>query len=297
MPTIRRCALVTRFADTRVAESAHLLAQHLRHRGVEVFAPADEAGRLGAIAVQYVDETELVRGAELVVAIGGDGTLLHAAGLVAGYDTPLLGINRGRLGFLTDVMPDDMLASVDAALDGRCTVDARALLAAEFANPSGAHLRGLALNDIVVQKSQSGHLVDFETWIDDHFVNTHGGDGLIVATATGSTAYALSVGGPIVAPDLDVVVVAPICPHTLSDRPIVVSSRSTIEVRLIDRPDSLAEVACDGRSLGTLLPGAALRIGPSSTRIRLLHPSGYDYYRLLRSKLNWGRRSFDGDRD
>ena len=128
-------------------------------------------------------------------------------------------------------------------------------------------------------------------------MNTHGGDGLIVATATGSTAYALSVGGPIVAPDLDVVVVAPICPHTLSDRPIVVSARATIEVRLIDRPDSLAEVACDGHSQGTLVPGAALRIGPSSTRIRLLHPAGYDYFRLLRSKLNWGRRSFDGERD
>lgn len=297
MSITRRCALVTRFADTRVAESAQLLAEHLHRRGLTVLAIAEEAPRLGALRAEFVAESALLAGAELVVAIGGDGTLLHAAGLVAGHDIPLLGINRGRLGFLTDVMPDDMLASVDAALDGHCSIDARALLAAEFLSPTGERKRGLALNDVVVQKSQSGHLVDFETWIDDRFVNTHGGDGLIVATATGSTAYALSVGGPIVAPDLDVVVVAPICPHTLSDRPIVVSARSTIEVRLIDRPDSLAEVACDGHSLGTLQPGAALRIGPSSTRIRLLHPAGYDYFRLLRSKLNWGRRSFDGERD
>lgn len=297
MSITRRCALVTRFADTRVAESAQLLAEHLHRRGLTVLAIAEEAPRLGALRAEFVAESALLAGAELVVAIGGDGTLLHAAGLVAGHDIPLLGINRGRLGFLTDVMPDDMLASVDAALDGHCSIDARALLAAEFLSPTGERKRGLALNDVVVQKSQSGHLVDFETWIDDRFVNTHGGDGLIVATATGSTAYALSVGGPIVAPDLDVVVVAPICPHTLSDRPIVVSARSTIEVRLIDRPDSLAEVACDGHSLGPLQPGAALRIGPSSTRIRLLHPAGYDYFRLLRSKLNWGRRSFDGERD
>jgi NAD+ kinase len=297
MSIVRRCALVTRFADSRVAESAQLLAEHLQRRGVTVLALAEEASRLGAVRAEFVAESALLVGAELVVAIGGDGTLLHAAGLVAGHDIPLLGINRGRLGFLTDVMPDDMLGSVDAALDGQCTVDARALLAAEFVGSSGERKRGLALNDVVVQKSQSGHLVDFETWIDDRFVNTHGGDGLIVATATGSTAYALSVGGPIVAPDLDIVVVAPICPHTLSDRPIVVSARSTIEVRLIDRPDSLAEVACDGHSLGALVPGAALRIGPSSTRIRLLHPAGYDYFRLLRSKLNWGRRSFDGERD
>jgi NAD+ kinase len=297
MSTSRRCALVTRFADSRVAESAQLLAEHLHRRGITVHALADEAVRLGALRAEFVTESALLAGTELVIAIGGDGTLLHAAGLVAGHDIPLLGINRGRLGFLTDVMPDAMLASVDAALDGLCSVDTRALLAAEFVAPDGERKRGLALNDVVVQKRQSGHLVDFETWIDDRFVNTHGGDGLIVATATGSTAYALSVGGPIVAPDLDVVVVAPICPHTLSDRPIVVSGRATIEVRLIDRHDSLAEVACDGHSQGTLAPGAALRIGPSSTRIRLLHPAGYDYFRLLRSKLNWGRRSFDGEHD
>jgi NAD+ kinase len=144
-----------------------------------------------------------------------------------------------------------------------------------------------------LQTSQSGHLIDYETWINDRFVNSHGGDGLVVATATGSTAYALSCGGPIVEPGLDVVVVAPICPHTLSDRPIVVSARSVIEVRLIDRPDSIAEVACDGRALGRLHLGDTLSIQAASPRITLLHPSGYDYFRLLRSKLNWGRRSFE----
>lgn len=293
MTPIRRCALVTRFADARAAESAASLARHLVGRGIEVLAPDEEAPRLAGVAARFVPEGALAGEAQLMVAIGGDGTLLYAAGLVAGRSTPLLGVNRGRLGFLTDVMPEDMLTSVDAALAGDCARDERPLLAAEVRPASGAPAVGLALNDVVLQKSQSGHLVDFETWIGGRFVNTHGGDGLVVATATGSTAYALSCGGPIIEPGLDVLVVAPICPHTLSDRPIVVPGSADIEVRLVDRPDSFAEVSCDGRPLGGLSPGDRLSIRPSAARITLLHPPGYDYFRLLRSKLNWGRRAFD----
>lgn len=293
MTAIRCCALVSRFADLRVAESAAVLAEHLGRRGLEVIALAEEASRLPGIGARFVAEQELGERAQLVIAIGGDGTLLYAARLVAGRSTPLLGVNRGRLGFLTDVMPEDMLSSVDAALEGQCQRDERPLLISELVGQGGEKLAGLALNDIVLQTHRSGHLIDFETWINGRFVNSHGGDGLVVASATGSTAYALSCGGPIVEPGLDVVVVAPICPHTLSDRPILVSATSTIEVRLIDRPDSTAEVACDGRVLGKLNPGDTLTVRAAGSRITLLHPAGYDYFRLLRSKLNWGRRSFD----
>lgn len=296
MSDLRRCALVTRFADARVAESAGLIARHLASRGLEVLAALEEQTRLPGVEARFLAEPELVRDADLFIAIGGDGTLLYAAGLVAERGTPLLGVNRGRLGFLTDVMPEDMLASVDAALTGDCLRDERPLLRAEIQPVTGARVSGLALNDVVLQKSQSGHLIDFETWIDQRFVNSHGGDGLVIASATGSTAYALSCGGPIVDPSLEVVVVTPICPHTLSDRPIVVSAHSVIEIRLIDRPDSSAEVACDGRSLGPLNPGDTLTVRTAGARITLLHPVGYDYYRLLRSKLNWGRRSFDAQR-
>ena len=296
MPDIRRCALITRFADSRVAESAALIARHLASRGLETLASDDERDRLHGVEARFLAESTLVREADLFIAIGGDGTLLYAAGLVAERGTPLLGVNRGRLGFLTDVMPEDMLSSVDAALAGQCSRDERPLLRAEITSASGQTVVGLALNDVVLQKRQSSHLIDFETWIDGRFVNSHGGDGLVVASATGSTAYALSCGGPIVDPSLEVVVVTPICPHTLSDRPIVVSARSVIEIRLIDRPDSSAEVACDGRSLAPLNPGDSLVIRTAGARITLLHPEGYDYFRLLRSKLNWGRRSFDAQR-
>jgi NAD+ kinase len=295
---IRTCALIARFADTRIADSSAALAAHLQARGIAVLVPNDGSVPADAGDVHAVDEAELVAKSDLVVAIGGDGTLLYAAGLVASRGTPLLGVNRGRLGFLTDVSPEDMLDSVDAAIDGRCEVDLRPLLAAEIhaagEKPNSApRAQGLALNDVVLQGAHPGRLLDFSTAINGRYVNTHGGDGLVIATATGSTAYALSCGGPIVEPGLDAVVVAPICPHTLSDRPIVVSGRSTVEVVLVERPECQGTVSCDGRALGELLAGEKLLVRPAPNKITLLHPSGYDYYRLLRSKLNWGRRSFE----
>jgi NAD+ kinase len=205
---------------------------------------------------------------------------------------PLIGINRGRLGFLTDVLPQDMLSSVDAAIEGRCERDERSLLEARLISAEGKVNTSLALNDVVLQKWETGRMLDFETWIDGAYVNSHGGDGLVVASSTGSTAYALSCGGPIVVPHLDALVVAPICPHTLSDRPIVVSGRSVITVRLIDRPDTRAQVTCDGVPLGELLPGDRLEVHPTARKLTLLHPSRFEYYRLLRSKLHWGRGSF-----
>ena len=287
------CALIGRFSDARVAESALTLLPHLKKRGVEALLPMDDPLQAAADLVTRVPEDEIAERADLVIAIGGDGTLLYAARLVAHRGVPLIGINRGRLGFLTDVLPQDMLASVDAALEGRCERDERALLEARLISAKGNSIQALALNDVVVQKWETGRMLDFETWIDGAYVNTHGGDGLVVASSTGSTAYALSCGGPIVVPQLDALVVAPICPHTLSDRPIVVSSRSIIAVKLIDRPDTRAEVTCDGVPLGELLPGDRLEVHPTPRKITLLHPDKFEYYRLLRSKLHWGRGSFN----
>jgi NAD+ kinase len=212
---------------------------------------------------------------------------------VARYRVPLLGVNRGRLGFLTDVMPQDMFICIDAALQGKLQADERPLLAACLRYANGEVIESLALNDVVMQKLVTGRMLDFETYVDGTYVNTHAGDGIVVASPTGSTAYALSCGGPIVEPHLDVLVVAPICPHTLSDRPIVVSARSEVEVKLLERPDTRAELTCDGTVLGELEPGDRLVIKAASERVTLLHPEGYDYYALLRSKLHWGRGGFE----
>ena len=287
------CALIGRFSDPRVAESALTLLPHLKKRGVRALLPAGDAFDVPADLVVRVPEDEIANQADLVIAIGGDGTLLYAARLVAHRGVPLIGINRGRLGFLTDVLPQDMFASVDAALEGRAERDERSMLEARIVSANGVTARALALNDVVLQKWETGRMLDFETWIDGAYVNTHGGDGLVVASSTGSTAYALSCGGPIVAPHLDVLVVAPICPHTLSDRPIVVSGRSVIAVKLVDRPDTRAQITCDGVSLGELIPGDRLEVHPTAQKITLLHPNKFEYYRLLRSKLHWGRGGFN----
>src|SRR5262245_4535094 len=287
------CALIGRFSDPRVAESALTLLPHLKNRGVSALLPDTDPLDAPADLVTRVPEDEIADRADLVIAIGGDGTLLYAARLVAHRGVPLIGINRGRLGFLTDVLPPDMLASVDAALDGRCERDERALLEARLINADGKVTQALALNDVVLQKWETGRMLDFETWIDGAYVNTHGGDGLVVASSTGSTAYALSCGGPIVAPHLDALVLAPISPHTLSDRPIIVSGRSVIAIRLIDRPDTRAQVTCDGVTLGELMPGDRLEVHPTPRKITLLHPNRFEYFRLLRSKLRWGRDSFN----
>jgi len=286
-------ALVGRHTDERVADSMRGLARHLLRHDLTVLVDRRIASELFPDGVTRVPEEQFATRARLIIAIGGDGTLLYAARLVAMHDVHLLGVNRGRLGFLTDVSPDDMLARLDEVLGGKYAEDRRTLLEARLVRP-GQEARLTALNDVVLQKYDTGRMLDFETWIDGRYVNTHAGDGLVVATATGSTAYALSCGGPIIQPDLGVLVLAPICPHTLSDRPVIVPSNVEVEIRLIERPDTRALVTCDGAPLGEMTPAHRLVIAPSSHCITLLHPPGHDYYRLLRSKLHWGRGGYDG---
>ncbi len=290
---VRVCALVGKFTDPRVAETAHALLPFLRSRQVEVLFSDDAQIAEEPAGIQRTPEETFGERADLIIAIGGDGTLLYAARLVARHGVPLLGVNRGRLGFLTDVMPNDMFPSIEAALRGELEKDERPLLSACLFAANGSTAESLALNDVVLQKLATGRMIDFSTHVNGNYVNKHAGDGIVVASATGSTAYALSCGGPIVEPHLDVLVVAPICPHTLSDRPIIVSAQSTLEFHLLERPDSRAQVTCDGTVIGEIEPGDRLQVKPAKERITLLHPVGHDYYRLLRSKLHWGRGSFE----
>jgi NAD+ kinase len=289
---VRTCALVGRFSDPRVAESVGTLLPHLQGRGVRVLV-SEDAELPREAPVSAVPERTFGERADLVIAVGGDGTLLYAARLVARHNVPLLGVNRGRLGFLTDVMPQDMLQSVDAALAGKLEADERPLLTARLHRPRGETAQSFALNDVVMQKHDTGRTLDFETRIDGTYVNTHDGDGIIVASPTGSTAYALSCSGPIIEPHLPALVLVPICAHTLSDRPIVVAAHCVIEVALLERADTQANVTCDGALLGAMTPADRLEVTTAAERVTLLHPPGHDYYRLLRSKLRWGRGSFE----
>lgn len=289
-PRFVHVALIGRHEDARVAATLETIVQRLSERGCRIVVPSSM--RLNTdIPVRHVDSADLAGATQLMIAVGGDGTMLHAARLAAPAGIPLLGVNYGRLGFLADIGPQEMTARLDEVISGRYVEEHRAMLRADITTADGP-LGCDALNDVVLHKWQTGRMLDFETYIDGQYVNSHFGDGLVVATATGSTAYALSCGGPILHPGLDAWVLAPICPHTLSDRPIVIRDTATIEIRMSERFDTRAQVTCDGVSICELTPDDRLRIRRADSHLTLLHPEDHSYYRVLRSKLRWGR----GDR-
>ena len=278
--------MLGRATDNRVVVPMRAVIRQLTEHGSEVVLAEDNPL---APDLPHWPIDRLARDVDLLIAIGGDGTLLSVAAHAVRADKPLLGVNRGRLGFLTDVSPTDMDSKLGAVLAGDFTISNRSLLAATIRTASGRELAMTALNDVVLTRQQPGRMLDFATYVDGRFVNAHAGDGLVAATPTGSTAYALSCGGPIVQPDLDAIVLAPICPHTLSDRPIVLPGRSTVRVVAHARGGTPGEINCDGQVLGQLGEGDELVISMSERQLTLLHPPNYDYYELLRSKLNWGR--------
>ena len=289
MATIfKKVAILGRHEDPRVAEPITTLAEYLDQAGIQVLAAEDMS--LGFKA-RRLPEPELSETADLIIAIGGDGAMLYAGQLARRGDIPLLGINRGRLGFLADVTPEEMLDSVGHVLAGEFTTDKRLVLEARLERLGAEDSTALALNDVVLQRRETGRMLDFVTRIDGRYVNTHAGDGLVIATPTGSTAYSLSCGGPIIEPRLDAVVVVPVAPHTLSDRPIVLPADLGIELRLLERENTRAEIMADGHSMGEIRPQDKLLVFASETRLTLLHPPGYDFFGILRSKLHWGRDS------
>lgn len=282
-----------RLSETSVAQPASQISKHLKRLGIRVYAVAGRSAKsLGE--VERLGEEDIAKRVDLLVAIGGDGNMLRAARRAAAHGIPLLGINRGRLGFLTDISPDHMLEAIDAILDGDYHAEDRQMLEATLSSGRRRGQTLYALNDVVLQKGDSGRIIEFVTTVDGTYVNTHGGDGLIVSTATGSTAYSLSCGGPIIQPDVDALVMIPICPHTLSDRPLVLRGTSEIHVKMVPGGDYKAHVACDGDELGRMTDKGALTVRTAPRHVTLLHPKDYNYYELLRSKLNWGRANRTG---
>jgi len=295
-----RIALWGRTSDTAVADLTAVIAAQLRHRGIEVFVDAAAHNSSALADCRVLPEGPLTDAVDLLISIGGDGTMLTAARRVAGAPVPILGVNLGRLGFLTDIRPEKVDVAIASVLEGDYIAEERLLLRASLlrnGEDSSDTLATLAFNDVVLQKGSSGRMFDFDTVIGGTFVNRHSGDGLIVATPTGSTAYALSCGGPIIEPSVNALVMVPICPHTLSDRPLVVPASSKVEVTLADTDEPPAHVSCDGEEIGEMGPKDKLWIESADETVSLLHPRDHSYYELLRSKLNWGKASRSGGRE
>ena len=246
----------------------------------------------GAGAGPGARETAAVADCDLAVAIGGDGTMLRAANLLADYDLPLLGINRGRLGFLADIPADAVPAHLDRILAGEYIEDIRFQLYCEVRRGGETVMTRHAFNDVIAQKGNVAKLVDLDTFVNGDLLHHQRSDGMIVASPTGSTAYALSGGGPILHPALDALVLAPICPHTLSARPIVVDGDSAIKIvvspQQAARQTDPAKLTCDGETVCDLDGGDAVLVEKKNRRIRLIHPVGHDHFSILRAKLGWG---------
>ncbi|MEE8264186.1 MAG: NAD(+) kinase [Gammaproteobacteria bacterium] len=289
MQKFKRIGVIAKGGATEIGDTLSSLRDYLKSRGIRIVTDSNCADLLPDVGVEIVDRDDVGGRCDLAIAIGGDGTMLNAARLLANHDVPLLGINIGRLGFLADVSPDAIKETLDRILDGEFVEDRRFLLQSRVLRGGQSVMESDALNDVVIHKRNVARLVEFETYINDTFVNSQRSDGMIVSTPTGSTAYALSGGGPLLHPDLDAIVLVPICPHTLSNRPIVIDGESRIEIVVGTRKVDHARLTCDGEMAHELLPGDHILIQKKAKPIRLIHPAGHDHYAILRAKLQWGR--------
>jgi NAD+ kinase len=286
-PSFNTAALIGKYKSPEIAEPLLQLARFLDERGVKVLLDRLTASHIGDCPYPVLRLEELGEQADLAIVIGGDGTMLNIARTFAPYDVALVGINQGRLGFLTDISVDTMFDTIGAILDGDFITEDRMLLAAEIFSGDDRVAEVLAFNDVVLSKGVKGSMIEFEVRIDGQFIYNQRSDGLIVATPTGSTAYALSSGGPIVHPSLNVMALVPVCPHTLSNRPIVISGGCTIEIVVRDAEDPRAHF--DSHSHFDLREGDRIVVRRYPHVIALLHPVGHSYYGMLRQKLNWNR--------
>ena len=274
----------------RVSETIHTLSQYLLESGKEVFLDSATSELVPDLEHKIVSRKELGELSDVCVVVGGDGTLLNAARCLARYDVPLIGINLGRLGFLTDISLEEMISKLDGIFSGDYHEEPRGLLHTCIYRQGELINASIAFNDVVIHKWNGARMLEYETYIDDKFINTTRSDGLIVSTPTGSTGYALSGGGPILHPCLHAIVLVPICPHTMTYRPIVVYADSTIVIIVKDCNQAEAQVTCDGQINLGLQPEDRIEITRYEKLVRLIHPSSYDYYSILRAKLHWGKK-------
>ena len=280
--------LISKFGDPTGAGTLNQIATYLRQRQLRVLLDESSAQWIPENGLEIASRATMGEQCDLVIAIGGDGTMLNAARSLVDYEVPILGVNRGRLGFLADVSPSEIPHRLEAVLQGHFREARRSLLHAQVLREDEVTSEADALNDVVVHKREVARMIEVDAFLDGRFLNAYRADGLIISTPTGSTAYALAGGGPILHPGLEAVVLVPICPHTLTHRPIVVKADSVIEVVLNSVNTTEAQVTCDGQISLAIEPGDRVLIRKKSRKARLIHPLNHDYFELLRAKLNWG---------
>lgn len=288
----RNIGLIGRPGKDSVLETLGHIYDYLLNRGLHPIFDHETAELTNYTDVQTVSRTLLGEVVDLLIVVGGDGSLLHAARSVVRYGTPVLGVNRGRLGFLTDISPCEVLDKLDEVLRGDFVVDKRFLLEMEVRVNGKSVYDEIALNDVVLHSGKSINMIEFDLTIDGQFVYHQHSDGLIVATPTGSTAYALAGGGSILHPSIDAIALVPMHPHTLSSRPIIVGGASEIRIN-IPKNRVVPMVSADGLEGVALSEGDSVHIRKHPFKLNLLHPRGYDFYMSCRTKLGWYQSSLD----
>jgi len=290
--------------DVSVGKTVARLVAHLSKLKRDIIVDHQSAAQLPDWSGQSCSREEMGKHTDLIVVVGGDGTLLDAGRVAGPFDTPLLGVNLGRLGFMVDVLPADMTSTLDEVFAGNYISEQRLLLTAHIeraqsqesaqgtgleSGQSSSSEPSYALNEVVVRNRDFARVLEFDTYMDGEFISHHRADGIIVATPTGSTAYALSGGGPVLHPALPALALVPICPHTLSDRPLVIDAKHRVEIVVDDAQDTQALFTSDGQTNESLAAGDRVVIERADRSLTLIHPRGYDYYNILRNKLHWGR--------
>jgi NAD+ kinase len=288
MPAFKSIAIIGKYLNQSALQQMQTdladLARHLAAKNIEVWIEKNTAQHAELTGFNTCALEKIGEKVDLAIVMGGDGTMLSVARTLMESDIPLVGINRGRFGFLTDLRAEDMLVAIDSILGGAYNTETRMLLTASVIRAGKQAHQGIAFNDVVVKSGL--RLIELEVEIDGKFMHKQRSDGLILATPTGTTAYSLSAGGPILHPNLDAIALVPINPHTLSNRPIVLSSTSKIEVSLVQVDD--AQISYDGQFQLALEIGDKVLVQRAAKDITLLHPSEYCYFEMLRNKLNWG---------
>ena len=283
MNKFNRVCIVGKYKSPEVARPVAQVIEFLQGEGVSCLVDDLTAQQLSGFKVDSGTMDEVVSRSDLVVVLGGDGTLLGLARTAATHSVPLLGINLGRLGFLADISLDKMVDSLRAVQQGEYVIDDRVMLDVRIDDEPRTGV--WALNDISVGKGQSGSLIQMKVTIDGEFAYDLRSDGLVVSTPTGSTAYALSAGGPIIAPSVDCILLVPVCPHSLSNRPIVIPGSAIVEIEIMEAVD--ARVHIDSHTHVNIREGGRLMIKVATSKVRLVHSNGHEYFGTLREKLHW----------
>ncbi len=282
--------IIAKHNDPQVIDTVRTLYKLLAARDVKLVFDQNALSCMSQGSHSCVDVKDMHAQIDLAIVVGGDGTLLAVAQSMISHDIPIIGINRGRLGFLTDILPENMQHDLNQILDGEYFEERRAVLSATVSRDGQVITQCFAINDIVTHALTGVRIIDLETNIDGEFLNALRADGLIVSTPTGSTAYALSGGGPIVHPTAQNTILVPICPHTLSNRPIVVDNRSQIEI-IYSATNKLKGVAAiDGQMICELEPDDSIMIEKSAKPLILIQPNSYSFFNVLRKKLNWSQQ-------